>query len=41
MNAVAGVATFAGCRIDKAGTYTLTATSGVLTAAVSNTVTIS
>lgn len=41
MNAVAGVATFAGCRINNAGTYTLTATSGVLTAAVSNTVTIS
>ena len=28
--AVAGVATFAGCRVDKPGTYTLTATSGTL-----------
>jgi hypothetical protein len=33
--AVLGVATFAGCKIDKAGTYTLTATSGTLTGAVS------
>ena len=29
--AVAGVATFAGCAVDDAGTYTLTATSGTLT----------
>ncbi|MCU1450715.1 MAG: hypothetical protein JWP02_2885, partial [Acidimicrobiales bacterium] len=36
--AVAGVDTFAGCKITKAGTgYTLTATSGSLTAATSNT----
>ncbi|TFD75591.1 hypothetical protein E3T54_11720 [Cryobacterium sp. Sr8] len=33
--AVSGVATFADCRIDKTGTYTLRATSGTLTAAVS------
>ena len=33
--AVAGVATFAGCAVDAAGTYTLTATSGTLTSAVS------
>jgi signal peptidase I len=39
-NAVAGVATFAGCKIDKTGTYTLTATSGTLTAAVSASFTI-
>ena len=38
--AVAGVATFAGCDIDKAGTYTLTASDGSLTHAVSTTVTI-
>ena len=38
--ATAGIATFAGCRIDKAGTYTLTATSGSLTAALSTSVTI-
>jgi hypothetical protein len=31
-----GVATFSGCRIDTAGTYTLTATSGILTAVLSN-----
>ena len=31
VNAVAGVATFAGCSINKAGTYTLDATSGSLT----------
>ena len=36
--AVAGVATFAGCTIDKAGTYTLTATDAGLTDAVSSTV---
>ena len=34
--AVAGVATFAGCNVDTAGTYTLTATDGVLTTAVSS-----
>ena len=34
-SAVAGVATFAGCKVDKAGTYTLTATDGPLTAATS------
>ncbi len=33
--AVAGVATFAGCRVDKPGTYTLTATSGTLSSDVS------
>jgi signal peptidase I len=38
--AVAGVATFAGCRINTAGSYTLTAASGALTAAVSSTFTI-
>ena len=32
--------TFAGCKIDVAGTYTLTATSGALTAAVSGNVVI-
>lgn len=30
-----GVGTFSGCRIDRAGTYTLTASSGVLTSGVS------
>jgi signal peptidase I len=39
-SAVAGVATFAGCKIDLAGTYTLTATSGTLTSAVSASFTI-
>ena len=39
-DAVAGLATFAGCKIDKAGTYTLTATDGSLAAAVSTGVTI-
>jgi hypothetical protein len=40
--AVAGLATFAGCRIDKAGTgYTLTATDGSLTSAVSASFTVS
>src|SRR3954447_2121850 len=35
--AVAGVASFAGCKVDKAGTgYTLTATDGSLTTATSN-----
>jgi len=41
LNAVAGVATFAGCKIDKIGTYTLTATSGALTTAASSNFTIS
>jgi len=37
MTAVNGIATFAGCQIDKAGTgYTLAASSGVLTAATSS-----
>ena len=39
--ATAGVATFAGCQIDKAGTYTLTATDGSLTLAVSTNVVVS
>jgi len=39
-NAAAGVASFSGCRIDKAGTYTLTATSGSLTTAASTSFTI-
>ena len=34
--AASGVATFAGCKIDKAGTYTLTATDGSLTSAISS-----
>ena len=38
--AAAGTATFAGCKVDKAGTYTLTATSGSLTSAVSTSITI-
>ncbi len=33
--AVAGVATFAGCKIDKSGSYVLTGTSGALTSATS------
>jgi hypothetical protein len=38
VTAVAGVATFAGCKIDKVGTgYRLTATDGSLTAAISST----
>lgn len=41
VNAVAGVATFAGCKINPAGTYTLTAASGSLTAATSASFTIS
>jgi hypothetical protein len=41
VTAAGGVATFAGCRIDKSGTYTLTATDGSLTSAVSTAVTIS
>jgi alpha-tubulin suppressor-like RCC1 family protein len=39
--ALAGVATFAGCAITKAGSYTLTATDGSLTSAVSGSFTIS
>ena len=39
--ATAGVATFAGCQVDKAGTYTLTATDGSLTLAVSTNVVVS
>ncbi|MDQ1536234.1 MAG: trimeric autotransporter adhesin, partial [Actinomycetota bacterium] len=39
-NAVAGVVTFGGCKIDKAGTYTLTAASAGLTNAVSASLTI-
>ncbi|WP_193745832.1 hypothetical protein [Demequina lutea] len=39
-NAVAGLASFAGCRIDQPGTYTLTAASGALTSAVSSSFTI-
>jgi hypothetical protein len=38
--AVFGVATFAGCNIDKAGSHTLTATDGTLTSTVSQSVTI-
>lgn len=38
--AVAGVATFAGADIDIAGTYTLTASSGSLTSAVSDSLTV-
>ena len=38
--AVAGTATFAGCKVDKTGTYTLTATDGSLTSAVSASFTI-
>ena len=38
--AVAGVAAFAGCKVDKAGTYSLTATDGSLTSAVSSSFTI-
>ncbi|MCU1459824.1 MAG: hypothetical protein JWL73_3916 [Actinomycetia bacterium] len=39
-NAVAGVASFANCAVDLAGTYTLTATDGSLTSAVSSSFTI-
>ena len=39
--ATSGVATFAGCKIDKAGSYTLTANSGTLTSATSSSLTIS
>lgn len=41
VTASSGVATFAGCRIDKAGTYTLTATATGLTSAASASFTIS
>lgn len=40
INAVSGVATFAGCRINKTGTYTLTAASGGLTSSVTTSFTI-
>jgi hypothetical protein len=39
--AVAGVATFAGCKIDLQNPYTLTATDGSLTTAISSSLTIS
>jgi hypothetical protein len=39
--AVNGIATFAGCDIDKAGTYTITATSSGLTQVVSNNIVVS
>ena len=39
--AVAGVATFAGCKMKTAGTYTLTATDGTLTSVLSSPFTIS
>ena len=39
--AVAGVATFAGCKMKTAGTYTLTATDGTLTSVLSNSFKIS
>ncbi|HST32977.1 MAG TPA: hypothetical protein VLJ80_05595, partial [Solirubrobacteraceae bacterium] len=38
--ASSGVASFAGCKIDKAGTYTLTAKDGSLTSATSSSLTI-
>jgi hypothetical protein len=38
--ATAGVASFAGCAIDRTGSYTLTATDGSLTAAVSSSFTV-
>ena len=38
--AVAGVATFGGCKVDKTGTYTMTATNGTLTLATSTNFTI-
>ena len=40
VNAVAGVATFSGLSIDKIGSYTLTASDGVLTTAVSTSISI-
>jgi hypothetical protein len=39
--AVSGVATFSGCRIDRAGSYTLTATASGVTSAASTSFTIS
>jgi hypothetical protein len=36
-----GIGTFSGCRIDRAGTYTLTVTSGALTAGVSGSFVVS
>jgi len=36
VNAASGLAAFAGCSINKAGTYTLTAAATGLTSAVSN-----
>jgi hypothetical protein len=41
VNAVNAVATFSGLSIDKAGSYTLTATDGVLTSAISTSIAIS
>ena len=38
--AVAGVATFAGCKVDKSGSYTLTATDGALATGASSSFTI-
>ena len=38
--AVSGIASFTGCTIDKAGTYTLTATDGSLTSTTSSSITI-
>ena len=38
--AVSGIASFTGCSIDKAGTYTLTATDGSLTSTTSSSITI-
>jgi len=40
LTSTTGIAAFSGCRIDKVGSYTLTATSGTLTPAVSGTVVI-
>jgi hypothetical protein len=39
-SAVSGIATFVGCKIDKAGTYTLTASDGGLTQASSSSFTV-
>jgi hypothetical protein len=41
LTSTSGVASFAGCRVDKLGTYTLTATSGSLTSATSASFSIS
>lgn len=41
LSSAAGVSTFSGCSIDKAGTYTLTARSGALIAAVSTSFVVS